>query len=95
VAATAATSGAPQQTISLSTGDPRAPEIQVPVGQGSGPIVVEPVLAKRSGDAVTRRVTVIRQGGKTIAVIKGNSRQYNLSTDIHDEEELENGAGLR
>jgi hypothetical protein len=57
--------------------------------------VIEPVLAKRSGDVVTRRVTVIRQGGRTIAVIKGNSHQYNPSTDIHDEEELENGAALR
>ncbi len=91
----AVTSATMQRTISLSTGDPRAPEIQVPVGQGSGPIVVEPVIAKRSGDVITRHVTVIRQGGQTIAVIKGNPRQYNPSADIHDEEELENGAPLR
>ncbi len=95
LAATPATSAATQQTISLSTGNPHAPEIQVPVGQGSGPIVVEPVLAKRSGDVRTRRVTVIRQGDQTIAVIKGKSHETNPISDIHDEEELENGASLR
>lgn len=97
VAAPAVTSAAvlPQRTISLSTGDSRAPEIQVPVGQGSGPIVVEPVNAKRSGDIRTRRVTVIRQGGETLAVIKGSSHIHNPATDIHDEDELEAGAPLR
>ncbi len=84
-----------QRTISLSTGDDRAPEIQVPIGPGSGPIVIEPVNAKRSGDVRTRRVTVVRQGGETIAVIKGNPHQFNPSTDIHDEEDLEEGAPLR
>ena len=92
LAATPATSAATQRTISLSTGNPHAPEIQVPVGQGSGPIVVEPVLAKRSGDVRTRRVTVIQQGGQTIAVIKGAPHQFNPANDIHDEEELEAGA---
>ncbi len=95
VAVPAATSAAMQRTISLSTGDPRAPEIQVPVGLGSGPIIVEPVLAKRSGDVRTRRVTVIRQDGQTIAVIKGNPHQFNPANDIHDEEALEDGAALR
>ena len=82
-------------TIALSTGDPRAPEIQVPVGGNAGPIIVEPVNAKRTGDFRTRRVTVVRQGGETIAVIKGNPHHFNPSNDIHDEDELEAGAPLR
>jgi hypothetical protein len=85
----------PQRTISLSTGDDRAPEISVPVGTGMGPIVVEPVSAKRSGQLSTRRVTVIRQGDETLAVIKGSRRHVNPIADIHDEEELEAGAPLR
>ncbi|MGH0031487.1 MAG: DUF4124 domain-containing protein [Myxococcota bacterium] len=81
----------PQNTLSLSTGNDQAPEIQVPTGGGNGPIVIEPVNAKRAGDSRTRRVTVVRQGGETLAVIKGNPHVYNVATDIYDEEDLVEG----
>lgn len=89
-----ATAPVPQRTLSLATGDDDAPRIDVPVGHGEGPIVVEPVNAKRTGDFRTRRVTVIRQGDQTLAVIKGNPHHFNPLDDIHDEEELEAGAPL-
>lgn len=84
----------PQNTLALSTGDDRAPYIQVPAGNGLGPIVVEPVNAKETGDIRTRRVTVIRQGDETLAVIKGNPHVFNVNDDIYDEDELVDGASL-
>lgn len=93
--ATTSAAMAPQRTLSLATGDDEAPRIDVPIGQGAGPLVVEPVQAKRSGDVRTRRVTVIRQGGETLAVIKSNPQQFDLADDIHDEEALEDGEPLR
>ena len=47
--------------------------------------------AKRTGDFRTRRVTVIRQGDKTVAVVKGSPVHQNPSTDIYDEDALEKG----
>lgn len=85
----------PERTLSLATGDEEAPRIDVPIEQGAGPVVVEPVQAKRSGDIRTRRVTVIRQGGETLAVIKSDPQQFDLADDIHDEEDIEAGAPLR
>ncbi len=79
------------RTISVATGNSQAPEIQVPVDDGAGPIIVEPVNAKRTGDFRTRRVTVIRQGDKTVAVVKSTPVHQNPSTDIYDEEDLEQG----
>lgn len=84
----------PQNTLALSTGDDRAPLIQVPTGNGLGPIVVEPVNAKATGDIRTRRVTVIRQGDETLAVIKSNPHVINVNDDIYDEDELVDGAPL-
>ena len=84
----------PPNMISLSTGSSHAPDIQVPAGNGRGPIVVEPVLAKQTGDFRTRRVTVIKQGGETLAVIKGNPHHFNPLDDIYDEDELVEGAPL-
>lgn len=93
VSAPATATGTPNM-LSLSTGNSHAPEIQVPTGNGLGPIVVEPVLAKQTGDFRTRRVTVIQQDGKTLAVIKGNPHHFNPLDDIYNEDELVEGAPL-
>ena len=88
-----ATASAPAQSaISFSTGGPNDPRLELPIGQSdAAPIVVEPILAKQTGDFRTRRVTLVKQGGKIIAVLKGNPHHYNPSTDIFDEDALEQG----
>jgi hypothetical protein len=82
-----------QQTVSLATGDVRAPEIQLPVAAGAGPIVVEPVTSKRSGDIRTHRVTVVRQGDETLAVIKSH-RQITNVNEFEDDDDLAAGLPL-
>ena len=92
-AAHAADPAGAQQTISLATGDVRAPEIQLPVAAGAGPIVVEPVTSKRSGDIRTHRVTVVRQGDETLAVIKSH-RQITNVNEFEDDDDLAAGLPL-
>jgi hypothetical protein len=52
---------------------------------------VEPVTTKPDGWVVTRRTTLVKQGGQTIAVLKGPKRETNPSTDFLDEDDLEQG----
>lgn len=92
-AGTGATRASAGQVVSLATGDARAPEIQLPVGAGDGPIVVEPVTAKRSGDIRTHRVTVVRQGDETLAVIRSH-RQITNVNEFEDDDDLAAGLPL-
>ena len=87
VAAEGRTQSAP--TVTVATGSPQAPTLDVPASEGDGPVVVETVLGKAKGDLVTRSTTVISQGDRTLAVIKGRRNTHNLSTDILDLDEID------
>jgi len=96
--AVAAAGPASGGTISFSTGGPNDARIQVPIGQpgqpgqdAQAPVVVEPVTAKRTGDPRTRRVTLIKQGDKIVAVLKSNPHVYNPALDFLDEDALDEG----
>jgi hypothetical protein len=92
VAARAGARAAGQGAISFSTGGPNDPRLELPVGDGgAAPIVVDPVLAKSTGDFRTRRVTLVKRGDEIIAVLKGSPHHFNPATDILDEEDLERG----
>ena len=80
----------PAQSVVMSAGGPYAPQITANVTDDA-PMVVEPVLIRETGDTRTRRATVIRQGGKVIALLKDSQHNYNVSEDILDEAELEAG----
>ncbi len=58
---------------------------------GEGPIVVEPILTKQDGRAATRSTTIVKQGGKVLAIMKGRSHHVDVNSDIYDEDELESG----
>ena len=53
----------------------------------SEPLVIEPRLMAAPGDFRTRRVTIVRQGDKTLAVIKSSQHNYNVSQDILNEDD--------
>ena len=69
-------------TVTVATGSPQAPTVDVPASHGDGPLVVETVLGKDKGDMVTRPATIVTQGGRTLAVLKGRRTTHNLSDDI-------------
>jgi hypothetical protein len=93
VASTAAQpQAAPTGNLLVSTGGDNAPQIEVPMSaSSSAPVVVEPHLSKRSGDFRTRRTTVVRQGDRTIAILKGPPHNFDPVNGILDEDELEAG----
>lgn len=86
--AAAATPG----TLLVSTGGENASQIEVPMSAEGAPVVVEPGLSKRTNDSRTRRVTVVKQGERTIAVIKGSDHNLDPVSGILDEDELDAGS---
>jgi hypothetical protein len=38
---------------------------------------------------VTRDNTIVRQGGRTLTIVRARSREWNLSEDIHIESDTE------
>jgi hypothetical protein len=88
--AVAAASGAAPATGTLlvSTGSGNAPQIQVPMATDGSPLVVEPVLSKRTGDSRTRRTTLVKQGDHTVAVILGPPHNFDPVDGIVNEGEV-------
>jgi Domain of unknown function (DUF4124) len=91
-ASAAANASAPgRTTVTVATGSPQAPTLDISTDANAEPIVVEPVVARKKGDLRTRHTTVVRQGDHTLAVLKGGPTETNPSTGIYDEDELVDG----
>ncbi len=75
-------------TLSVATGNAQAPTLDIETDESQGPIVVEPILTKESGKVRTRRATIVKQGDRTLAVVKGRSHVVNVNDDIYDEDRL-------
>jgi hypothetical protein len=77
--------------MSMRSGDGFTPSVELAPGATASdePVVVETLFTRPRGKAVTRHTQVVRQGGKTIAIIKPRLREWNVSKDIHDEDELD------
>jgi len=89
-AAAAAPAGSPG-TLMVSTGGDDGSQIAVPMESAGAPVVIDPGLTKRDGDFRTRRVTVVKQGDRTIAVIKGPQHNFDPIESIQDEDALDRG----
>jgi hypothetical protein len=89
----AANSAAQSTVISIPTGRSGAngtqPSIEIAASASDAPIVIEPIHSKQDGRATTRRTTIVKQGDKILAVMKGQSHHFNASTDVYEEEALE------
>ena len=88
----AANSAAKSTVISIPTGtggNGTQPSIEIAAGASDAPIVVEPVHSKQDGRVTTRRTTIVKQGDKILAVMKGQSHHFNASSDVYEEETLE------
>ncbi len=78
-------------TLMVSTGGENGSQIEVPMTADGPPVVIDPGLSKRDGDFRTRRVTVVKQGDRTIAVIKGPPHNFDPIDSIQDEDALDQG----
>ncbi len=83
--------GPTPQTISLRTSNREgSPTLNITPGAvGEEPIIVETLRARPRNKLVTRDNIVVRQGDRTIAIIRSRGREWNVAEDIHVEEELE------
>jgi hypothetical protein len=81
-------SAANRTVVSVATGNAQAPTLDIATDGDTAPIVVEPLLTKATNDARTRRTTIVKQGDRTIAVLKGPRHNFDVSEDIHDEDQL-------
>ena len=85
----ASTAAAQRTVLTIPTGAGAAsPSIQVAADASDAPIVIEPVLTKQSDGSRTRRATLVKQGDKLVAVMKGPSHQIDVNSDIYDEDAL-------
>jgi hypothetical protein len=76
------------RTISLRTGGDDSPSLEIAPGDSDKPIVVETVYTKPFGKVVTRESVVVRQGDKTLAIVKPRLRETNIVNDILSEEDF-------
>jgi hypothetical protein len=87
-------SGQPAQpgitsSVSMRSDTGFAPGVELSNATDEGePILVETLFTRPEGKMVTRQTTVVRQGDRTISVVKPRLREWNVANDIHDEADL-------
>jgi len=76
--------------VSLGSAGPGQPRVELSAADPSthAPLIIEPLITRRPGDSHTRRTTVIRQGDRTLVVVKGERHHRNPSDDVIDERDL-------
>ena len=76
--------------VSLGSAGPGQPRIELPAADPvtHEPLIIEALITKRPGDSHTRRSTVIRQGDRTLVIMKGERHHRNPSRDVIDERDL-------
>lgn len=79
------------RSIAIATGNPQAPTVNIEPEGNAAPIIIEPARTLDHGKAITRSTTLVKQGGRTIAVLKGQSHEISLDDDIYDTRELVSG----
>jgi hypothetical protein len=76
-------------TVTMQSANDFEPSVEVASGgQSEEPVVVETLFTRPEGKMVTRQSVVVRQGDKTLAIVKNRLREWNVADDIHDEAEL-------
>jgi len=78
--------------IALRTGGDGSPLLELtPVGADASdePVIVETLRAHPANRIVTRNNTVVRQGDRTLAIVRSRGREWNVNEDIHIEGDLE------
>jgi hypothetical protein len=78
--------------IALRTGGEHSPLLEItPVDAEASdePVIVETLRAHPANRLVTRNNTVVRQGDRTLAIVRSRGREWNVTEDIHIESDLE------
>jgi hypothetical protein len=79
------------RSVSIATGNAQAPMVDIDASGNGAPIVVEQLHTLDPGAAITRPTTLVKQGGRTVAVLKGRQRETSLDDDVVEMRELTPG----
>ena len=77
---------AARETVSLRAG--KGVRVDIPSDEGDEPLVTETIFVRRDGKAVVQPMRVTRRGDRIISIEKPRQRQWNLLSDVYDEEDL-------
>jgi hypothetical protein len=80
-------SGPARETVTLRSGNGGS-SVEIATEPGDEPLVIETVFVRRDGKAVVQPMRVTRRGDHVIAVEKPRTRQWNLLSDVYDEDDL-------
>ncbi len=80
--------GPSREKVTLRSGSD-GPSVEITTEEGDEPLVIETVFMRRDGSAVVQPVRVTRRGDRVIAIEKPRNREWNIATDVWDEEDLE------
>ena len=88
--AVAASSTGPTASLTMQSANSYQPSVEISQNTGGEPIVVETLFTRPEGKMVTRQTQVVRQGDQILSILKPRLREWNVTTDIHDESEIGN-----
>jgi hypothetical protein len=80
----------PTASLTMQSANGYAPSVEISQNTGGEPIVVETLFTRPEGKMVTRQTQVVRQGDQILSIMRPRLREWNVTTDIHDESELGN-----
>jgi hypothetical protein len=80
---------APRASLSMQSANNYAPSVEISENTGDEPIVVDTLFTRPEGKMVTRQTQVVRQGDKILSIMRPRLREWSVTTDIHDESELD------
>lgn len=86
----AASSTGPTAALTMQSANGYQPSVEISQNTGGEPIIVETLFTRPEGKMVTRQTQVVRQGDQILSILKPRLREWNVTTDIHDESELGN-----
>jgi hypothetical protein len=87
-AASARGGAGPAASLTLDSANEYMPSVEISEAYGDEPIMVDTLFTRPEGKMVTRHSQVVRQGDKVLSIMRPRLREWNVSTDIHDEAEL-------
>lgn len=90
-AAAVAGSAGSKASLSMQSTENYAPSVVISENTGGEPIVVDTLFTRPVGKMVTRHTQVVRQGDQILSIMRPRLREWNVTTDIHDESEFELG----
>ena len=65
-------------------------DLRIPAADANVPIIVEKLRVKSDGQIATRHDTIVSQGGRPLAIVRGNqTAEVGGASDILDEKDLE------